>query len=209
MGATLLYSHGGSDRLAHDERRQDRRDRADGRSDQGPGRAGRRRRPLAEHAHGLREEQGQRRLLRQDVPHGPLLVGHAQGTAAKEYDWMQGNASDHDANNDNMWCNNPEETAAFMETVEKPWVAFKVMAAGAIHPQMAFSVRLPQRGRFHHRRHVRLPGRSRCEGGPSAFPEASRPRPALVCLSQRDASSSGMVKERAEGSRRKARSRIR
>jgi len=56
----------------------------------------------------------------------------------KEYDWMRGNASDHDANNDNMWCNNPEETAAFMETVDKPWVAFKVMAAGGIMPRMAF-----------------------------------------------------------------------
>ena len=56
-----------------------------------------------------------------------------------EYDWMRRNASDHDANNDSMWCNNPEETAAFMETVEKPWVAFKVMAAGAINPRIAFS----------------------------------------------------------------------
>ena len=56
-----------------------------------------------------------------------------------EYDWMRGNASDHNANNDSMWCNNPEETAAFMETVEKPWVAFKVMAAGAINPRIAFS----------------------------------------------------------------------
>jgi hypothetical protein len=55
-----------------------------------------------------------------------------------EYDWMRGNASDHDANNDNMWCNNPDETAAFMQTVEKPWVAFKVMAAGAINPRTAF-----------------------------------------------------------------------
>ncbi len=54
-----------------------------------------------------------------------------------EYDWMRGN-SDHNKNNDNMWCNNPEETAAFMETVEKPWVAFKVMAAGAIPPRIAF-----------------------------------------------------------------------
>ena len=56
----------------------------------------------------------------------------------KEYDWMRGNASDHNANNDAMWCNNPEETAAFMETVDKPWVAFKVMAAGAIQPRHAF-----------------------------------------------------------------------
>ena len=56
----------------------------------------------------------------------------------EDYDWMRGAPDDHDKNNDNMWCNNPEETAAFMATVEKPWVAFKVMAAGAIPPRMAF-----------------------------------------------------------------------
>jgi hypothetical protein len=56
----------------------------------------------------------------------------------EEYDWMRRHSSDHDANNDNMWCNNPDETSAFMETVEKPWVAFKVMAAGAINPRAAF-----------------------------------------------------------------------
>jgi hypothetical protein len=56
-----------------------------------------------------------------------------------EYDWMKRSPSDHDANNDNMWCNNPDETAAFMESVDKPWVAFKVMAAGAITPRIAFS----------------------------------------------------------------------
>ncbi len=55
----------------------------------------------------------------------------------KEYDWMRADAADHNANNDSMWCNNPEETAAFMEKVDKPWVAFKVMAAGAIPPAMA------------------------------------------------------------------------
>lgn len=37
------------------------------------------------------------------------------------------------------WCSNPEETAAFMRTVEKPWIAFKVMAAGAIPPADAFA----------------------------------------------------------------------
>ncbi|MGA2863848.1 MAG: hypothetical protein ABSF95_05120 [Verrucomicrobiota bacterium] len=36
------------------------------------------------------------------------------------------------------WCRNPEETAQFMQTVQKPWLAFKVMAAGAIPPQNAF-----------------------------------------------------------------------
>jgi hypothetical protein len=36
------------------------------------------------------------------------------------------------------WCKNPEVTAAFMKTVRKPWIAFKVMAAGAIPPKDAF-----------------------------------------------------------------------
>ena len=36
------------------------------------------------------------------------------------------------------WCRDPEETAAFMQTVTKPWIAFKVMAAGAIPPEDAF-----------------------------------------------------------------------
>ena len=36
------------------------------------------------------------------------------------------------------WCSNPQEVAEFMKTVEKPWIAFKVMAAGAIPPQDAF-----------------------------------------------------------------------
>ena len=36
------------------------------------------------------------------------------------------------------WCNNPEETAEFMKGVTKPWIAFKVMAAGAITPRDGF-----------------------------------------------------------------------
>lgn len=55
-----------------------------------------------------------------------------------EYDWMRRHSDDHNANNDNMWCNNPDETAAVMAKIEKPWFAFKVMAAGAIMPQIAF-----------------------------------------------------------------------
>ncbi|MHB1306815.1 MAG: twin-arginine translocation signal domain-containing protein [Limisphaerales bacterium] len=39
---------------------------------------------------------------------------------------------------DNSWCNDPEEVVDFMHTVDKPWIAFKVMAAGAIPPQPAF-----------------------------------------------------------------------
>jgi hypothetical protein len=36
------------------------------------------------------------------------------------------------------WCKNPEETAEFMKSVQKPWIAFKTMAAGAIPPKNAF-----------------------------------------------------------------------
>ncbi len=36
------------------------------------------------------------------------------------------------------WCNNPQKVVNFMKGVEKPWIAFKVMAAGAIPPADAF-----------------------------------------------------------------------
>ncbi len=41
-------------------------------------------------------------------------------------------------NHDSMWCSNPEETIRVMQGVEKPWIAFKVLAAGAIPPEDAF-----------------------------------------------------------------------
>jgi hypothetical protein len=37
-----------------------------------------------------------------------------------------------------MYCNNPQETLAWMRDRPEPWIAFKVMAAGAIHPKDAF-----------------------------------------------------------------------
>lgn len=36
------------------------------------------------------------------------------------------------------WCSHPRETADFMKSVKKPWIAFKTMAAGAIPPKNAF-----------------------------------------------------------------------
>ena len=36
------------------------------------------------------------------------------------------------------WCSDPVATADYMKTVNKPWIAYKVMAAGAIMPQYAF-----------------------------------------------------------------------
>lgn len=45
---------------------------------------------------------------------------------------------DGDSPYDNMWCLRPEETIEFMKTVKKPWIGFKVLAAGAIHPNEGF-----------------------------------------------------------------------
>jgi hypothetical protein len=39
---------------------------------------------------------------------------------------------------DNSWCDKTEEVAEFMKAVQKPWIAFKTMAAGAIPPKNAF-----------------------------------------------------------------------
>ena len=52
----------------------------------------------------------------------------------KEFIWLNGGEGWYD----NMWCINPEETIAFMKTITKPWIAFKVLAAGAIYPREAF-----------------------------------------------------------------------
>lgn len=39
---------------------------------------------------------------------------------------------------DNMYCFEPEGTIDFMNTLEEPWIAFKVLAAGAIEPEDGF-----------------------------------------------------------------------
>ena len=53
----------------------------------------------------------------------------------KEFIWLDGGKGWYD----NMWCINPEETIEFMKTVAKPWIAFKVLAAGAIAPRDGFA----------------------------------------------------------------------
>jgi hypothetical protein len=39
---------------------------------------------------------------------------------------------------DNYWCKDMEETVRFFSELERPWIAYKVLAAGAIHPQAGF-----------------------------------------------------------------------
>jgi hypothetical protein len=51
-----------------------------------------------------------------------------------EFNVDSGSPYDHD----NIWSITPERTIEFMKKVEKPWIAFKVLAAGAIHPSEGF-----------------------------------------------------------------------
>jgi hypothetical protein len=39
---------------------------------------------------------------------------------------------------DNSWCKDPQAVIDFMAKIKKPWIAFKILAAGAIHPRTAF-----------------------------------------------------------------------
>jgi len=39
---------------------------------------------------------------------------------------------------DNSWCDDPPAVVNVMATVRKPWIAFKILAAGAIPPRAAF-----------------------------------------------------------------------
>jgi hypothetical protein len=48
--------------------------------------------------------------------------------------WSAGPKEEHD----NIWSRTPEKTIEFMRNIKKPWIAYKVMAAGAIHPRDAF-----------------------------------------------------------------------
>jgi hypothetical protein len=39
---------------------------------------------------------------------------------------------------DNYWCMDPKETIAYMAELNRPWIAYKVLAAGAINPRAGF-----------------------------------------------------------------------
>jgi hypothetical protein len=51
-----------------------------------------------------------------------------------EFNVDSGSPNDHD----NIWCIKPEETREVMGRLEAPWIAFKVLAAGALDPRKAF-----------------------------------------------------------------------
>jgi hypothetical protein len=55
-----------------------------------------------------------------------------------EYCWYQGMSEQAGQYHDNMWCVDPEATIETMREVKAAWIAFKVLAAGALRPQIGF-----------------------------------------------------------------------
>ncbi len=52
---------------------------------------------------------------------------------SKNY-WSAGPKERHDS----VWEETPQQTLAFMQDIERPWIAYKVLGAGAIHPDQGF-----------------------------------------------------------------------
>jgi hypothetical protein len=50
--------------------------------------------------------------------------------------------------NDNIWCTDPKETAGYMKDIEQPWIAYKILAAGAIDPEEGFKYAFEQGADF-------------------------------------------------------------
>jgi hypothetical protein len=88
----------------------------------------------------------------------------------KEFIWLDGGKGWYD----NMWCINPEETIAFMQTVTKPWIAFKVLAAGAIPPAQAFPYAFKNGADFLAVGMIDFQIKSNCELAERAFRRAQR-----------------------------------
>lgn len=47
-------------------------------------------------------------------------------------------SQDHNGFHDNIFCIDPQETIEYMAEKKQPWIAFKVLAAGAINPRSGF-----------------------------------------------------------------------
>ena len=69
---------------------------------------------------------------------GGRLRGSIAGDNETVRRWYDGVSRDRCGYHDNMWCLNPEETIEVMRQVKAPWIAYKVLAAGAIHPSQGF-----------------------------------------------------------------------
>ncbi len=63
--------------------------------------------------------------------HDRYWSAHPKGNR-RFMEMYEADSPDHSEYHDNMFCHEHEETVAFMREVKAPWIAFKVLAAGAI-----------------------------------------------------------------------------
>ncbi len=63
------------------------------------------------------------------LPRDPAWKSTAENKVQPEY-----NPRDHD----NIWSVTPQQTVEFMENIKIPWIAYKILGAGAIHPKEGF-----------------------------------------------------------------------
>ena len=54
------------------------------------------------------------------------------------YGVVGGNTSEETPHHNNMWCLFPEQTVDYVQKLQKPFIGYKVLAAGAIPPEEAF-----------------------------------------------------------------------
>jgi len=59
-------------------------------------------------------------------------IGYLPIGALIKYNWYK------TLNNADYECKNPQQVIEFMEKVQKPWIAFKVLGAGVTHPKEGF-----------------------------------------------------------------------
>ena len=81
---------------------------------------------------------------------------------------------------DNYWCQEPDKVIGFMSQVTRPWIAYKVLAAGAIHSNEGFKYAFQNGADF---ALVRLPGVRERGRGEQGAGRGRDPEPRLASLS--------------------------
>jgi hypothetical protein len=70
--------------------------------------------------------------------HDKYWSAHPEENRQEYVDVIGPVSSDHNKNHENMWDLFPQRTIEYMKSINKPWFAFKVLAAGAIEPKDGF-----------------------------------------------------------------------
>ncbi|HNR30647.1 MAG TPA: hypothetical protein PKI11_07140 [Candidatus Hydrogenedentes bacterium] len=86
-------------------------------------------------SHGVPAGMGAHKI---DVLHACVNTGIAPDFYMKTFNAKSYWSAGPMPRNDSVWEETPEETTAFFQGSKAPWIAFKVLGAGAIHPREGF-----------------------------------------------------------------------